>query len=119
MKRTYEYDDIRPVLERLIADKESGEVEFKSSKGGFPQTFWQTYSSFANTNGGTIIFGVKEKDGKFFLDGITKEQAEKYKRDFFNNLHSKQNVNIPLLNEQDVQIVGFDGTYFLFSTSQG
>ena len=69
MKRIYEYNDIRPVLERLIADKESGEVEFKSSKGGFPQTFWQTYSSFANTNGGTIIFGVKEKDGKFFMDG--------------------------------------------------
>ena len=94
MKRIYEYNDIRPVLERLTADKESGEVEFKSSKGGFPHSFWETYSSFANTNGGTIIFGVKEKDGQFFLDGITTEQAEKYKRDFFNNMHSKQNVNI-------------------------
>lgn len=114
MKRIYEYNDIRPVLERLTADKESGEVEFKSSKGGFPHSFWETYSSFANTNGGTIIFGVKEKDGQFFLDGITTEQAEKYKRDFFNNMHSKQNVNIPLLTEDDVQIVGFDGSYFLF-----
>jgi len=114
MKRIYEYDDIQPILERLTADKESGEIEFKSSKGGFPHSFWETYSSFANTNGGTIIFGAREKDGQFFLDGITREQAEKYMRDFFNNMHSKQNVNIPLLTEKDVQMVELDGAYFLF-----
>lgn len=89
MKRIYEYEDIRPVLELLTADKESGEMEFKSSKGGFPHSFWETYSSFANTNGGAIIFRVKEKDGQFSLDGITKEQAEKYKRVFFNKMHGK------------------------------
>lgn len=58
-----------------MADCESAEVEFKSAKGGFPGSFWETYSAFANTQGGVIVLGVKEKDGKFKLDGITLEQA--------------------------------------------
>lgn len=84
MKRIYEYNDIQPILERLLQDKESSEIEFKSAAGGFPKSFWETYSSFANTNGGAIIFGVKEKAGEFYLDGLTNEQIEKYKHDFFN-----------------------------------
>ncbi|MEG0808155.1 MAG: ATP-binding protein, partial [Alistipes sp.] len=49
-------------IESLMKDSESVDVEFKSAKGGFPGGFWETYSAFANTQGGTIIFGVKEKD---------------------------------------------------------
>ena len=114
MKRIYEYEDLQPVIDKLLQDKESGDVEFKSAKGGFPKTFWETYSSFANTDGGAIIFGIKEKNDQFFLDGLTKEQVMKYERDFFNGMHNKQNVNVPLLKEKDVQTVKFEGCYFLF-----
>ena len=114
MKRIYEYEDLQPVLEQLLDDKESSDLEFKSAKGGFPHSFWETYSSFANTDGGAIVFGIKEKDDQFYLDGLTKEQAKKYEKDFFNRMHSKESVNIPLLKENDVQTVKFDGAYFLF-----
>ena len=114
MKRIFEYEDLQSALDKLLQDKESNEVEFKTAAGGFPKSFWETYSSFANTNGGAIVFGVKEKDGRFSLDGLTEEQVQKYERDFFNNMHNKQNVNIPLLKEEDVQAVSFDGAYFLF-----
>ena len=114
MKRIYEYEDLQPVLEQLLNDKESSDLEFKSAKGGFPHSFWETYSSFANTDGGAIIFGIKEKDDQFYLDGVTEEQAKKYEKDFFNRMHSKESVNIPLLKENDVQTVKFDGVYFLF-----
>ncbi len=113
MKRIFEYEDLQPALDKLLQDKESNEVEFKTAAGGFPKSFWETYSSFANTNGGAIVFGVKEKDGEFSLDGLTEEQVQKYERDFFNNMHNKQNVNIPLLKEDDVQVVPFKGAYFL------
>ncbi|MBP5682965.1 MAG: putative DNA binding domain-containing protein [Bacteroidales bacterium] len=114
MKRIYEYEDFRPILEQLLKDKESGDMEFKSAKGGFPHSMWETYSSFANTDGGAIIFGVKEKNNQFYLDGLTKEQAQQYEKDFFNMMHNKQIVNIALLNENDVQTVSFEEVYFVF-----
>ncbi len=102
MKRIYEHNDKQPILERLLQDKESSEIEFKSAAGGFTKSFWETYTSFVNTNGGAKIFGVKEKAGEFCLDGLTSEQVEKYKRDFFNNMHSKQNISIALLKEEEI-----------------
>lgn len=42
--------------------KENSELEFKSAAGGFPKAeFWRSFSALANTNGGTIVLGVKEK----------------------------------------------------------
>ena len=114
MKRIYEYKDLQPELDRLLQEKESSDIEFKSAKGGFPHSFWETYSSFANTDGGAIIFGIKEKDDQFFLDGLTKEQVRKYEKDFFDRMHSKESVSTPLLREDDVQAVKLDGVYFLF-----
>lgn len=58
---------IKGFLDELLANKESGEVEFKSAKGGFPGSFWETYSSFANTDGGVVIFGVRENTVFFQL----------------------------------------------------
>lgn len=111
--RKYRYEDMQPVLERLLQDKESDELEFKTAAGGFPKSFWSTYSSFANTNGGAIVFGVKEKDDELILDGLDESQIAKLKRDFFNGMHSKQNINIALLKEDDVFDVEFGGTRFL------
>ena len=114
MKRIYEYTDLQPVLDELLQNKESSDLEFKSAKGGFPRSFWETYSSFANTDGGAIVFGIKEKNAQFFLDGLTEEQVKKYEKDFFNTMHNKGSVNIALLNENDVQAVKFGEAYFLF-----
>ena len=114
MKRIYEYEDLQPVLDKLLQDKESSDLEFKSAKGGFPHSFWETYSSFANTDGGAIIFGIKEKDDQFYLDGLTEDLVKKYEKDFFSDMHNKTVVNIALLKENDVQIAKFDGVYFLF-----
>lgn len=114
MKRIYEYTDLQPVIDQLLQDKESSDLEFKSAKGGFPHSFWETYSSFANTDGGSIVFGVKEKDGRFFVDGLTKEQAQKYEKNFFDAMHNKNCVNIALLKEDDVQTVKFGEVYFIF-----
>ena len=106
------YDFIEKI-ESLMADCESAEVEFKSARGGFPGSLWETYSAFANTQGGVIVLGVKEKDGKFTLDGITLEQARKYKKEFWDNVNNKAHCSANVLQEKDVQDGEYNGSYVL------
>ena len=35
----------------LLGYGESTMLEFKTARGGFPLSFWTTYSAFANTDG--------------------------------------------------------------------
>lgn len=100
---------IRKFLNDLMTKKESEDLEFKHASGGFPGSFWDTYSSFANTEGGTIIFGIEEKDDKLYLDVLSNELVEKYKKDFWNNVNNKSTVSCNLLKNNDVEVVKFNG----------
>lgn len=93
--------------------QEGAEVEYKSAKGGFPQSFWSSFSAFANTNGGTLVLGVKEKNGKFMPDGLTEEQVTSYRKKFWDDAHNKACVSIPLLMESDVEEIQTEGGSYL------
>lgn len=41
---------------------ETNNIEVKSAKKGFPKSCYDTVSSFANTDGGIIIFGINEEE---------------------------------------------------------
>ena len=55
--------DFRAYILGLCGKKEGYVVEFKGAKGGFPGSFWESYSAFANTAGGIIVLGIIQKDG--------------------------------------------------------
>lgn len=92
--------DFSDYLDSLLNRTECDDVEFKSAAGGFPGSFWETYSAFANTDGGTIVFGVKEADGKFLLNGLSEEQIEKYKKNFWSNVNNRSTISCNLMNEK-------------------
>lgn len=60
--------NIRERLNALMGKGESSEIEFKSARGGIPASLWESYSAFANTDGGIIVLGIQEKNGTFSLD---------------------------------------------------
>lgn len=87
-----------------LKEKEKVSYEFKMAKRAVPESIFETYSSFANTNGGTIILGIKEnKIGKetfFEAEGV--ENAEAIITDLWNSLNNSQKVSFCLLDDQDV-----------------
>ena len=61
---------------RMIANPETDKVEFKEAKNALPRSFWESYSAFANTDGGSILLGVREdENGKYHVQGV--RNAEK------------------------------------------
>ena len=94
--------NFRKYILDLCGKKEGYTVEFKSAKGGFPGSFWESYSSFANTAGGIIVLGVTEKNNRFKPDGLTEDQITKFKKVFWDSAHNPQKVSVCLLKEEDV-----------------
>ena len=61
--------DFTDYIDSLIQKDEAVDLEFKSAKDGLPNSLWDTYSSFANTDGGVIVLGVKEHKQQFTVEG--------------------------------------------------
>lgn len=96
-------------LETLLVQCESDDLEFKSALGGFPGSFWETYSAFANSDGGLIVLGVSEKNGVFYLDGLEEEKVQKYKKEFWNNVNNSSTISRNLLKADDLVVTEYDG----------
>ena len=51
-------------VKELLNKGEKVDIECKESDSMLSKSIWETYSSFANTNGGYIFLGIKEDKKK-------------------------------------------------------
>ena len=89
-------------LSQFDSYREDNCLEVKKATEKLPDSLWETYSSFANTNGGCIILGVIErKDKSWETTGL--KNPSKLKKDFWDTVHNQKKVNICILSEKDVK----------------
>ena len=92
--------------------KEDNCLEVKKAESGLPISLWESYSSFANSNGGVIILGVGERqDGSWYTTGL--RNVDKLKRNFWNIIHDTKKVSINLLSDKNVESYEVDGDLVL------
>lgn len=71
--------DQKKLLEKL-EELEWEDFEVKEARNSIPKNSFETVSAFANTNGGWLVFGVKQSGKKFEITGV--EDPEKIEQDF-------------------------------------
>ena len=97
-----------------IEDRETAHFEAKLAKGGLPRSLWESYSAFANTDGGTIALGVKERSDKS-LEVIGVEKPDDLVRDFWNAVNDRTKVSLNILSDRNVSIENDGGRKAILS----
>ena len=99
-------------LEKLQSYREGNRLEFKKAKGGLPRSFWETYSAFANTDGGLIVLGADEgADGSLVPLGISNVEA--ILKDLWNGLNNPERASANVLMDSDVSVQECEGLRLL------
>lgn len=100
-------------IDILLDMGERLDFECKKAASVLPKSIWQTYSSFANTTGGTIVLGIAEgESGDEVFEIIGVAQPQKLKKELFDTLNSDK-VSQNILTDSDVEIVDYDGKQLL------
>lgn len=96
----------------LLRYGENINLECKKAEANLPNSVWETYSSFANTDGDVILFGVEEHrkeidfDKRFTFVSIS-NPAQRIV-DFWNTINSEK-VSANILVDADVGICDVNG----------
>lgn len=85
--------------------RENEVLELKKAKDKLPKSFWETYSAFANTDGGLIILGFDENNP----EEIGLNDPDKMRDDLFDQLNNPQKVSANVLSNENIQIKEVEG----------
>lgn len=92
--------------------KENNQLEAKRAKGGIPESIWETYSAFANTEGGTIILGAEEgPDGLLTYPGVS--NPDLLVKKFWDAVNNPSKVSANILTNDAVVIEELAGRFLV------
>lgn len=89
--------------------QENNRIEAKKAQGGLPQSLWETYSAFANTEGGLILLGTAEQNPSKALEPVPLPDPQALAEEFWALVNDPQVVSCNLLRAEDVQILESGG----------
>lgn len=98
-------------LLRESVDLECKLAAGRDGKGTLPEDFWPTYSAFANTQGGVVVLGIREKQQVFSVEGIV--NVPKVRKELFDGLNNRQKVSVNLLTDAQVREAVLEGRTIL------
>lgn len=89
-------------IRKFDSYEEDNRKEVKKAAKGLPDSLWETYSAFANSDGGVIILGVVEKeDHSWRTTGL--KDAGKLKKQFWDLIHNRNKVSTNILRESNLE----------------
>jgi ATP-dependent DNA helicase RecG len=96
-------------LFKLLNGHEWNEVEFKRAQRGVPDAAYETVSSFSNTSGGWLVFGIVDNGGQHKIAGVL--DVDKVQNDFLSALRADNKVNHDIQVES--KLIDVDGKIVL------
>ena len=78
-------------LLKLLSEHEWNDIEFKEVRAAVPKSAYESVSSFANTAGGHLVFGVKKDGSAFEIVGVL--DVDKVQNEFLTTLRQKEKIN--------------------------
>lgn len=102
-------------LNNLQQYREDNRIEAKQALGGLPESLWETYSAFANADGGVILLGVEELEDKT-LHALDLLDPQWLIDDFWAIVNDPAQVSENILTEADVQVHQVDGKHIIAIT---
>ena len=103
-------EDLR-IVDGLCLNREDIHFEAKEAHAGIPRDTWDTYSAFANTDGGTIVFGLREEPEGLKAVGVSDVDGKI--RNIWNLLNNREFVSTNLLSNSDLKVIDCDGIKLL------
>ena len=95
--------------------REDNRIEAKEALGRLPESIWETYSAFANAEGGIILLGVEELPDKS-LHALDILDPHWLIEDFWRTINDPTLVSVNILTEKNVQIHMVDGKQIIAIT---
>ena len=91
-------------LDKLQQYKENNRIEAKQAVGGLPHSIWETYSAFANSDGGLILLGVAERKTDKTLYSVKLPDPWRLIAQFWEKVNDPRIVSKNILRKSDVTV---------------